>query len=48
MNTVKFEHRKIITNTEKDGKQTWVLQSNPEIELGTIYIRYKSEIYFLR
>ena len=47
MNTVKFEHRRIILNTE-DGKQTWVLQSNPEILLGTIYIRHKGEIYFLR
>jgi len=26
----------------------WVLQPNPEIELGTIYLRHKGEIYFLR
>jgi len=48
MNTLKFEHRKIITVTEEHGKQTWVLQSNPEIELGMIYIRYKGEIYLLK
>jgi len=47
MNTVKFEHRRIILSTE-EGKQTWVLQTNPEIELGTIYIRHKGEIYFLK
>ena len=47
MNTVKFEARRITLTTE-EGKQVWVLQPNPEIELGTIYLRHKGEIYFLR
>lgn len=48
MNRIQFQKNRIIITDEDDNKQTWSPMREPSFEVGTQYIRYMGEIYFLR